>query len=200
MTNHVQCLSLQEKYEEALDVLKINCRANNINYDVLHFMRFDKKAPGELSFLCARNLCDQLDHDNCPEGLRCCRKAFSVKAGTRICTKATLQNCFWKMPGGYGNNDLPTLKFRWKRWVDLRGSEIELQNAFTGFRQNTLNNHMAQKHRHHKNLVSMYSAGDKKTIEDIGRVKLSICDYSKAKERHKEIIPGPKIENRFTTF
>ena len=87
-----------------------------------------------------------------------------------------------------------------ERWDDFRGSEIELQNAFIGFRQSTLNKHMTQNHRHHKTLVSMYSSGDKKTIEKMGRVKLDIRDYSKAKQRHKEIIPVIKIEKRFTTF
>ena len=95
--HHVQCLSLKEKYEQVLDKLKINCRANNINYNVLHLMRFDvptKKTSSTLSFLCAKNMCGQLNRDNCPEGLQCCHKVFSVKESTRICTKAALQNCF----------------------------------------------------------------------------------------------------------
>ena len=53
---------------------------------------------------------------------------------------------------------------------------------------------MIQKHRHHRTLVSMYSATDKKFIEKIGRVKLDVYDYSKAKARHKEIIPGQTNE------
>ena len=52
---------------------------------------------------------------------------------------------------------------------------------------------MIQKHRHHRTLVSMYSATDKKYIGKTGRVKLDVYDYLKAKARHNEIIPGQQI-------
>ena len=35
-----------------------------------------------------------------------------------------LQNFFESITGGYKDKDLPTLKYRWDRWVDLRGQPL----------------------------------------------------------------------------
>ena len=99
-------MTLMEKYEMALDKVKTMCCSNSINFNVLYFMKFDlptRKQHGDFSFLCHKNLCGQLDPDNYPEGLRCCHKYLNVQIEAKICTKAVLKNCFWRVPGDIYN-------------------------------------------------------------------------------------------------
>ena len=105
-----------------------------------------------------------------------------------------LQTFFEIITVGYKDKDLPTLKYRWDRCVDIRGTTLDFSNAYRGFRETTLNGHILKCHKPHKKLVSLYTAAEKKLVEGRGKVRLDVFRYEEAIPRYKEIVNYNKIE------
>ena len=101
---------------------------------------------------------------------------------------------FETITGGYEDKDRPTLKFRWDRWVDLRGADLAFANAWRCFRDTTLRGHMDKCHKYNHKPVSLFNTQEKKNFERKKKVKLDVYRYEDATERHQQVVHQEKIE------
>ena len=94
----------------------------------------------------------------------------------------------------YEDKDRPTLKFRWDRWVDLRGADLAFSSAYRCFRETALNGHMQKCHKFHQKPVSLFNTQEKKNLERRKKVKLDVYKYEEASDRHQQVVFQETIE------
>ena len=100
------------------------CKQANIPTAVFKYLEIKKRSQkvlGPLSYMCIHNRCGFINPYQCTHALgECCHQAWHVGVGEKMCSRAHLKTCFYKIKGQRNDDDKPTLDFRWDRYLDMK--------------------------------------------------------------------------------
>ena len=192
-----------QRVEKAIDAHLRKCKEAKISTTFFNYLEVKKpsqKVAGPLSFMCIHNACGFLNPDRCSHALgECCHQHWTVSTKAKMCSRAHLKTCFWKIPSQLNDEDKPSLDFRWGRHLDLKGIPFLDGNAHRGFRAG-IRKHYEACHKHFETPFSLLKKKDKERVMKGLRKdqikKLDIIDYGKRfRKRGVELLDDDNYED-----